>query len=1256
MGLLHYWKFNGNLHDSVVVLDDVYQFATDKNGKPLPKPEMFPDGFLVADWNGTKHSGCTLLGDGEFLTDGKLGQCFKGYASLKLGSPNTNQLANPVVTRIKDGTRITCWLKYSSLEYNVLGFTTGSTPNSPPASIYGDLVPRIEFLGNGGGLAVILNTKTSFFNFTYNGKSTQFGPKIERDVWYFVAITVKPKPQASSQADIEVSVNDEKTLVSANLNIDFSYGALLINQIRLNGCLDDLRIYDDKFNSARIPASKPTEEIYNFNNPSEEQDKLEGLGIEPRRHLKFDSDSGITQTPEEITAFGRGNFTYDSVNPKPYKATYGGKVSSMPYNLYKSGCSFEIGAVGECLRIGKDNRDVIISPNSVITDFNDTAYNNWPNSNLFNSKYRNTSLSFWMAVGYNDFSPIRTVDQDGILQTTNRNQFELYLYSMFGMIMHSDKGYVLDLPGPTTIPFPEIAVYPDFSHFAMVYSHQYQRLIIYKDGKPFSEFNINFYNTNFSWLDTDHRTPLGFGRFKDSKNTGYFGRPDQTPYTYSDRLGSAGFKFSLPGLSYYDDVRVYDTDITGYDVLAIYNRGSGTPKQVITPIVPPYVPPPVIQPDPVIIPDPPKQLPIALPNTESGPINPSLPGTNGDDILAQVAEEVIDIPSESSPSSPRIITYTQLEKQVVASPPVITNVPSYECGSVIDIAPVNYDTLDSDAKCFGVLPLSVGPDGAALVNGASYLDCSSLRTELVPNSLSEYVDTRIDYGGVRWVYYSSLKEWVRTGTTADGVLASADNCGLISGAEKTAIDRVPAAPGGFGILIDNREKLKSRDNPHGVISGDIKIVSNSITITGRNGCVTNGLNQETQTEYIDFRISDAYKKGFLFYNPGPSGTKGQTGPAGPAGPDGFSDGPKGLIGLQGKPADGICKVSGVSYVDGSGLTNEAIVDIQIVNNGDNGCKLVLTKAPLNVLNVAPNRIIASRLNRAITLDSCFNITIINPNIDTSPTDPFVARVPKGPASNTVEVNATMKLSELLQGYADKYKTLLAQIDEKWGLQVKDYINSLDGKARDILSNIANELTMCEFRAPSVQYAITFLGCGGTPSSSSASSTSSSSVSPPAASPPAAAPPAAAPPAALPPAISPPAASPPAASPPAASPPAASPPAASPPAASPPAVSPPAVSPPAVSPPAVSPPAVSPPAVSPPAVSPPAVSPPAVSPPAVSPPAVSPPAVSPPAVSPPAVSPLLAMATDADYIHAMQASSGKEASHMVVGKRVWSVMI
>jgi hypothetical protein len=35
---------------------------------------------------------------------------------------------------------------------------------------------------------------------------------------------------------------------------------------------------------------------------------------------------------------------------------------------------------------------------------------------------------------------------------------------------------------------------------------------------------------------------------------------------------------------------------------------------------------------------------------------------------------------------------------------------------------------------------------------------------------------------------------------------------------------------------------------------------------------------------------------------------------------------------------------------------------------------------------------------------------------------------------------------------------------------------------------------------------------------------------------------------------------------------------------------------------------------------------------------------------------LALATDADYIHAMQASSGKEASHMVVGKRVWSVMI
>ena len=65
MGLLHYWKFNGNLHDSVIVLDDVYQYARDKNGKLLPKPEMFPDGSL--NWNGTKHSGLTLLGDGVFM-------------------------------------------------------------------------------------------------------------------------------------------------------------------------------------------------------------------------------------------------------------------------------------------------------------------------------------------------------------------------------------------------------------------------------------------------------------------------------------------------------------------------------------------------------------------------------------------------------------------------------------------------------------------------------------------------------------------------------------------------------------------------------------------------------------------------------------------------------------------------------------------------------------------------------------------------------------------------------------------------------------------------------------------------------------------------------------------------------------------------------------------------------------------------------------------------------------------------------------
>ena len=288
-------------------------------------------------------------------------------------------------------------------------------------------------------------------------------------------------------------------------------------------------------------------------------------------------------------------------------------------------------------------------------------------------------------------------------------------------------------------------------------------------------------------------------------------------------------------------------------------------------------------------------------------------------------------------------------------------------------------------------------------DGDTVLDCSGFRRSST---------ARVNYGGVRWIFNSELKEWVQIGTTSDNTIASIDRCGIISAQDKALIDGTPTAPGGFGILIDNREKLKTHDNPHGVISGNISIVSDSITIVSRSGC-SNGQVIENDLEYVDFKVSDKFKSSFIFDHRGPTGEKGDKGLDGLEGKPGFCpDGPKGYTGLTGDPSGPQCVISKIVYNDIDDITSEGYVDLKILKNDGLGCKMVLTKAPLNIEQVA-NKVIAAPITRFITVADCFSVTIGQSAGDNTILDPFVARVPKGAASSTVELNAVVKLSQLL---------------------------------------------------------------------------------------------------------------------------------------------------------------------------------------------------------------------------------------------------
>jgi len=76
----------------------------------------------------------------------------------------------------------------------------------------------------------------------------------------------------------------------------------------------------------------------------------------------------------------------------------------------------------------------------------------------------------------------------------------------------------------------------------------------------------------------------------------------------------------------------------------------------------------------------------------------------------------------------------------------------------------------------------------------------------------------------------------------------------------------------------------------------------------------------------------------------------------------------------------------------------------------------------------------------------------------------------------------MTLEDFVKDVVKDYKSKLVDINDNWGAELKKYIESIDDKARTIISALANKVSMCEFNLPAVEYCIT-IAC--TPTSPSA---------------------------------------------------------------------------------------------------------------------------------------------------------------------------
>lgn len=374
------------------------------------------------------------------------------------------------------------------------------------------------------------------------------------------------------------------------------------------------------------------------------------------------------------------------------------------------------------------------------------------------------------------------------------------------------------------------------------------------------------------------------------------------------------------------------------------------------------------------------------------------------------------------------------------------------------------------------------------------------RNTLLPSSPTDG-QVFIDYKLVKWVYDAENELWLRSGTADTVPLASSTADGLMSRQHKKMLDIMPAVGGGFGIIVDPKGIINSVD---GVIQGNIELRSDSIDIicAGTNkeklDCVLSEITctaPNTDPPGLAFRLSEIFLKTLIIDLPGPSGRKGDKGNKGDDGDNGYSEGPQGIKGAKGDDTTTIGEITGITYNDLPGITDEAVVALKIRDDAGHGGKAIVTKAKLKTQDGRPaDKLIANPLSRSIYYDNDPNAAtcditrlddwnLVKAPGDTTPTNLQLLRIPSGANDGQpVGFSGNMTLRTLISAIVDVYKQRLVKIDEDWGRKVKSYIEGIDDKAREILSDLANQLSMCEFNLPAMEYGITFecdtAGSGG----------------------------------------------------------------------------------------------------------------------------------------------------------------------------------
>jgi transcription termination factor NusB len=336
--------------------------------------------------------------------------------------------------------------------------------------------------------------------------------------------------------------------------------------------------------------------------------------------------------------------------------------------------------------------------------------------------------------------------------------------------------------------------------------------------------------------------------------------------------------------------------------------------------------------------------------------------------------------------------------------------------------------------------------------------------------------------GTKLQYDLDSNRWNFVRTNANVDLADDTRVGLLDPKYKIILDSVSSYPGAFGLILN---KPTNR-----IMQGDVKLHSTSLDIE----CVEtidstyDGRKVEDVGSIVNFvfKLKEDYLNNICIDPKPPKGRRGRTGQTGPDGPHGFGSGPIGYDGEIGPNATKLMRIRNVIYEDINELSDKAIVDIELIDRGK-GPFFKITESDRTLSDNEPaQRLIVNQLSRGLRFrdkvvdgncktDFVNSWEITRDTDDGLPIDVHMLRL-SDDETEAAQTFSSLRLSEYIRSVVEDYQNKIIELDKEWSKRSKEHIEEIDKAAREILNNLANELTRCESTIAATEFGIPFERC------------------------------------------------------------------------------------------------------------------------------------------------------------------------------------